>query len=47
MTMKARITTMLALLIIAVTSAWAQDEVTVNPTANANEWTLEIGRAHV
>ena len=38
---------MLALLIIAVTSAWAQDEVTVNPTANANEWTLEMPDADV
>ena len=47
MSMKARITTMLALLIIAVTSAWAQDEVTVAPTANANEWTLEMPDADV
>ena len=38
---------MLALLIIAVTSAWEQDEVTVNPTANANEWTLEMPDADV
>lgn len=38
---------MLALLIIAVTSAWAQDEVTVAPTANANEWTLEMPDADV
>ena len=38
---------MLALLIIAVTSAWAQDEVTVAPTANANEWTLEMPSADV
>ena len=38
---------MLALLIIAVTSAWAQDEVTVNPTATANEWTLQMPDADV
>ena len=38
---------MLALLIIAVTSAWAQDEVTVAPTANANEWTLVMPSADV
>ena len=38
---------MLALLIIAVTSAWAQDEVTVTPIATANEWTLEMPDANV
>jgi len=47
MTMKARITTILALLIIAVTSSWAQDYVTVTPTGNANEWTFEIPDADV
>ena len=32
---------------IGMTGAWAQDEVTVNPTANANEWTLEMPDADV
>ena len=47
MTMKARITTILALLIIAVTSSWAQDEVTVTAMGNANEWTFEMPEADV
>ena len=40
----------LMLLVLAFTSvlaSWAQDEVTVAPTANANEWTLEMPDADV
>ena len=32
---------------IGMTGAWAQDEVTVNTTANVNEWTLEMPDADV
>ena len=32
---------------IGMTGAWAQDEVTVNTTANANEWTLQMPDADV
>ena len=37
----------LALAFTGVLASWAQDEVTVNPTANANEWTLEMPDADV
>ena len=37
----------LALAFTGVLASWAQDEVTVNTTANANEWTLEMPDADV
>jgi len=37
----------LALAFTGVLASWAQDEVTVSPTANANEWTLEMPDADV
>ena len=37
----------LALAFTGVLASWAQDEVTVNPTATANEWTLEMPDADV
>jgi len=37
----------LALAFTGVLASWAQDEVTVNPTANANEWTFEMPDADV
>ena len=38
---------LLALAFTGVLASWAQDEVTVSPTANANEWTLEMPDADV
>ena len=32
---------------IGMTGAWAQDVVTVTPTANANEWTLTMPAGNV
>lgn len=37
----------LALACTGVLASWAQDNVTVNPTANANEWTLQMPDADV
>ena len=37
----------LALAFTGVLASWAQDEVTVNTTANANEWTLQMPDADV
>ena len=37
----------LALAFTCVLASWAQDEVTVTPTANANEWTFEMPAADV
>ena len=37
----------LALAFTGVLASWAQDEVTLTPTANANEWTFEMPDANV
>ena len=43
-----KLTITLALAFTGVLASWAQDEyVTVDPTANANEWTLEMPDADV
>ena len=43
-----KLTMTLALAFAGVLASWAQDEyVTVDPTANANEWTLQMPAADV
>ena len=37
----------LALAFTGVLASWAEDEVTLNPAANANEWTLQMPDADV
>ena len=49
MLMRQKVFSIIALLLVAVTGAWAQDtdEVAVTPTANNNEWTLTMPASDV